>query len=277
MKISHYILIFILTLVLAACKPQISNIGLNKGIEPATDPREQTAEPESGPQKSVDEIASPKSQVLPEEPRMEDTSQSGPEEPDFLDTKVGFASQAPFGVWDEFHEETCEEAAMIMVVNHFLGEEINAHIMEQALLKIDKWHKQNGYKVDLTAREVKENLKNYFGFESELITEVTAARIKKELLAGKLIIVPAAGRELGNPYFTPPGPIYHMLVIRGYDAERGEFITNDPGTKRGEAYRYKYNRLIGAIHDWDHSLAIDGMTDEEIAQGGKIMISVGPK
>ena len=87
-----------------------------------------------------------------------------------------------------------------------------------------------------------------------------------------MIIIPAAGRLLGNPYFQTPGPIYHMLVIRGYNAT--EFITNDPGTKRGDGFKYKYQTLINAIHDWDHQRAEGGMTDEEMAQGNKVMIVV---
>ena len=37
-------------------------------------------------------------------------------------------------------------------------------------------------------------------------------QIKEFLMAGKLVIVPAAGRQLGNPYYKAPGPVYHMLV-----------------------------------------------------------------
>ena len=65
-----------------------------------------------------------------------------------------------------------------------------------------------------------------------------------------------------------------MLVIIGFDDKTGEFITNDPGTKRGAEFRYKYKILLNAIHNWDHDRAIDGMTDEEMAQGSKIILSV---
>ncbi|MAF13843.1 MAG: hypothetical protein CMI53_03050 [Parcubacteria group bacterium] len=193
---------------------------------------------------------------------------------DFLDNDVIFISQAPYAVWDELHKETCEEAAMVNVVKYFKGEELTAHIMEQELLNLVKWQEQNGYQVDLTAEETAEILENYYNFNSELITEVTVSRIKQELDAGKLIIIPAAGRELKNPYFQTPGPIYHMLVIRGYDEQSQEFITNDVGTKRGAGFRYNYNRLIEAIHDWDHDLAKYGMTDDEIGSGRKVIIAV---
>ena len=192
--------------------------------------------------------------------------------PESLDYPVAFISQAPYAVWDDLHKEACEEASMIMVAKYFKQEPLTAHTMEQSILNLVNWENDSNYKIDLTALEVRDILENYFDLKAELVTEVTIERIKEELASGKLIIVPAAGRQLGNPYFQTPGPIYHMLVIRGYD-ERN-FITNDVGTKRGEGYKYKYQKLIDAIHDWDHNLAIDGMTDEEINQGRKAMIVV---
>jgi hypothetical protein len=40
-----------------------------------------------------------------------------------------------------------------------------------------------------------------------------------------------------------------MLVIVGYDSNG--FITNDPGTRKGEGYRYSFATLMAAIHDWN--------------------------
>ena len=132
--------------------------------------------------------------------------------------------------------------------------------------------KTNNYKVDVTAQETANILADYFGITAQIAEQVTVENIKKELIKGNLIIIPAAGRLLGNPNFQTPGPIYHMLVIRGFNET--EFITNDPGTKRGEGFKYKYQTLINAIHDWDHSLAEDGMTEKDINQGKKVMIII---
>lgn len=193
----------------------------------------------------------------------------------FVDYDVAFASQAPFGVWDDVHGETCEEAAMVMAVYHFRGQSLTAHTMEQALLSLVKWEGDHGYSIDLTTQETVAVLGAYFDYQTTLHTDVSIVAIKAELDQGNLVIIPAAGRELGNPYFTDPGPIYHMLVVRGYDETKKEFITNDPGTRRGEAYRYSYQTLLSAIHDWDHSLGAGGMTDAEMVQGRKVFISIG--
>jgi len=80
--------------------------------------------------------------------------------------------------------------------------------------------------------------------------------IKKEIAAGHPVIVPAAGKVLPNPNFTNGGPNYHMLLIIGYD--QTDFITNDPGTRNGKNFRYTYDGLINAIHDWNPNNILDG-------------------
>lgn len=192
--------------------------------------------------------------------------------PNKFELLVDFAPQAPFANWDNIHEEACEEASMIMVDKYFKNQQLSEVIMEEELQKLLKWQKERGYKVDLTTNEVVEILKDYFNLGAKLSTEVTVDKIKYELFNGNLIIVPTAGRELKNPNFKQPGPIYHMLVIKGYNDK--EFITNDPGTKRGNNYKYLHQRLLDAIHDWDHKLAEDGMTEVEITHGRQIMIIV---
>ena len=104
---------------------------------------------------------------------------------------------------------------MTMVVKYIKNEPLDAHIMEQSLLSLVKWETDNGYKVDLTAQETVDILAKYFNVTATLDTNVTTSEIKKQLAGGKVIILPAAGQHLGNPNYTAPGPVYHMLVIRG--------------------------------------------------------------
>lgn len=260
MKFKFILLIFAIFLLSGCQNSGVSqNINQSVGVQEITKPE---VEPTSTPEASEIKLAE-ESKVKVKKPAI----------PQTLDYPVPFAPQAPYAVWDELHKEACEEAAMIIAAKYFKNESLTAHTMEQAILDLVKWEQDNGYKIDLTAVEARDVLMKYFNLKAELVIEVTVERIKKELAAGNLIIVPAAGRQLGNPYFRTPGPIYHMLVIRGYN--QLEFVTNDPGTKRGEGYKYKYQKLIEAIHDWDHQLAEEGMTDEEMEQGRKVMIVVG--
>lgn len=185
---------------------------------------------------------------------------------------VLFAQQAPFGNWDALHEEACEEASIIMAYKYFIHESLNETIMETEIQKLVSWEESKGYSVDLTAQEIADVLTNHFGLKSRLSFEITADRIKYELSQGNLVIVPVAGREVGNPNFKQPGPIYHVLVIKGYNST--DFITNDPGTRKGNSFTYKYSQLINAVHDWNPQLAEGGMTDAEMNLGRKVMIVV---
>ena len=195
-----------------------------------------------------------------------------------VNLRVPFTPQAPYAVWDDLLNEACEEASMIMVDAYFKGKSLNAHLMEQGILSLVKWQTERGYTVDVTAAETVKILRDHFQLPARLLTSPTAAVIRSELDAGRLVIVPAAGRRLGNPYYRRPGPLYHMLVIRGYDPRRGECITNDPGTKRGDGYRYREDVLLAANHDWPKpGKTKDDVTDAEMEAGAKVVIVVEGK
>jgi len=266
---TRYIFLILSIFLLSGCQILQQNEVINS-VSPGKD-LSATSTPTSTAELVKPNPETPAPKIEPEKPEVKPIES---EIPNFLDYPVAFISQAPYAIWDDLHKEACEEAAMITVAKYFNNEPLTAHTMEQGIINLAEWEEANNYQIDLTAAEAAEILKNYFNLKAELITEVTPDRIKALLLAKKLIIIPAAGRQLDNPYFQTPGPIYHMLVIRGYDDRTGEFITNDVGTKRGEGFRYQYQNLIAAIHDWDPVLAASGMTDEEIEQGRKVMIAV---
>jgi hypothetical protein len=182
---------------------------------------------------------------------------------------VPFTPQAPFANWDELHNEACEEASVLMVRRYFDGERggrIDPADADREIYEIVEWQKQHlGKYLDTDAEETMRILTEKYGRKARLSTAVTVNSIKKEIAAGHLVIVPAAGQLLPNPYFRTPGPPYHMLVIVGYNAT--EFITNDPGTRRGEGFRYKHTDLLNAVHDWTGRKAT-------ITQGRKVMIVV---
>ncbi|OGF31595.1 hypothetical protein A2533_00100 [Candidatus Falkowbacteria bacterium RIFOXYD2_FULL_35_9] len=168
--------------------------------------------------------------------------------PAVVKNKVAFASQAPYANWDLPYQEACEEASLINADKFFTHSDLTPAIMDEEIKKLVEWENTNlGLYSDTNINEVEKIAREYFGFNTEIIVNVSVDSIKKYLAEGKLIIAPFAGRELGNPNFTAPGPLYHMLVITGYD--RNQFITNDVGTRKGENYKYKYQTLIDAIYD----------------------------
>lgn len=181
----------------------------------------------------------------------------------FID--VPFSSQAPHANWDDPYQEACEEISLIMA-KYFLEEKtLNPDSADKEILDLVAYETSVGLPYDVTIAELAKVAEDHYGLTARIETDVTVESIKKELATGNPVIIPAAGRDLGNPYFSGEGPWYHMLIIVGYDGKN--FITNDPGTRRGEGYKYSYETLVSAIHDWTG-------VKEEIRNGKKAMLIV---
>jgi len=188
---------------------------------------------------------------------------------------VPFQSQAPHSDWGLPYQEACEEASLIMADRFFSGESLSADHMDEAIKKLVAWEQDEfGYYEDTTAAEVVVMAREYFGLKALLDYDVTADTIKHYIAQNKLVIIPAAGRVLPNPNFTGEGPLYHMLVVRGYTPTH--FITNDPGTRNGKEFVYTYDALINAVHDWpqEHGGNSSGVSEEDMLTGQKVMIVV---
>lgn len=179
--------------------------------------------------------------------------------------EVPFTVQAPHANWDNPYQEACEEASVIMVDYYLRGELLNPDQANREIVQLTNWQEANGYKYDVSLEELSQIVESYYGYNTRIIDSVTPGAIMHELAKGSPVVVPAAGRDLGNPYFSGAGPWYHMLVIIGYD--KRDFITNDPGTKRGQDYKYRHNVLIDAIHDWTG-------VKEDIRNGPKRMLVI---
>lgn len=189
---------------------------------------------------------------------------------------VPFQPQAPDANWGLPYQEACEEAALIMASAFFDGQkDLSAPQMDKAIKDLVAWEeKRFGYYQDTTVDEVATIAREYFDLQAELSYDVSVENIKRQIAANKLVLVPAAGKILPNPYFRAPGPLYHMLVIRGYTPNR--FITNDPGTKRGRAFTYRYDDLLNSIHDWPRPTggSKQDVSEAEMLTGKKVMIVI---
>ncbi len=169
-----------------------------------------------------------------------------------LNLNVPFMVQAPYANWDELHNEACEEASAIMLKAYYDGEvDIATEEAEERIMDLTAWQDETfGYHLDTTAEEVARLLRERYGLpRAQAVTVSSVDEIKASLAAGHPVIVPAYGRALGNPNFRGEGPLYHMLVVKGYTDTK--FITNDPGTKRGADFTYDLDTLWNAIHDWN--------------------------
>jgi len=184
---------------------------------------------------------------------------------------VPFTTQAPYANWDYPYQEACEEASAIMVDAFYRGKtgRISQATADAAILSLVAYEKSTlGFYEDTTAAQTADFIKGYFGYENVIAKPLTSVDdIKKAVALGYPVIVPAAGKLLGNPNFRNGGPAYHMLVIRGYTPTL--FITNDPGTRNGLEYTYTYETLMHAAHEWNG-------TPANVTEGKPMMIVVIP-
>lgn len=188
--------------------------------------------------------------------------------PPAINLAVPFTPQAPTANWDLPYQEFCEEASVLMAASYIKDEKIAGP--DDATTKLlaikDFEEKKFGYYQDTTGEETAIILREYYKIGKVRVSyDPTAAEIKQALAESELVLVPAAGRQLPNPYFQHPGPLYHMLVIKGYTAD-GKFITNDPGTRHGADFLYQADALLHAVHDWNGG---------NVEAGRPVMIIVG--
>lgn len=186
-----------------------------------------------------------------------------------INLAVPFTPQAPHANWELPYNEFCEEASILIAMSYIQSKDIpSADFADAELLKIKAFEeKRFGYYKDTTIAEVATIIQEYYKYDkTKILVDPTIDNIKEALTQGKLVIMPAAGQQLGNPYFRQPGPLYHMLVLKGY-TKNGQIIVNDPGTRRGADYIYRADILMNAMHDW--------RGDGQIEKGRKVILLVG--
>ena len=182
---------------------------------------------------------------------------------------VPFTSQAPTGDWSMPYQEACEETSAIMVDAFYRG--ISGNIPADQATKainavVNYENKTIGSYTDTTAAQTAQFIKGYFGYSTVLVLPLSSVNdLKRAVANGYPVIVPASGKELPNPNFRNGGPLYHMLVVKGYTADR--IITNDPGTHLGADFTYTYDGLMNAAHDWNGG---------DVTHGAPVMIIILP-
>ncbi len=190
----------------------------------------------------------------------------------FLISDVPFTVQAPSGQWgDPIFQDACEEASIIMAETWIRNGVLAKLEVTEEIGQLVVWQKKIfGHSIDTSITDTERMLREYYGVaDASVQTDVTLDDIKRALFSDRIVIVPTDGRKLKNPNFTQPGPPRHMLVIIGYDTLAGEFIANDPGTRRGEGYRYPEATLYDAILDYPTGRHAEATSTD------KVMLTVG--
>ncbi len=189
-----------------------------------------------------------------------------------INLAIPFTSQAPKADWDAPYQEACEEASFYMVHQYYESKPsgiIDVDKANEDLASIVSFEEETlGYGESITAKQTAVLIEDLYKYNRvDVLEDPTIEDLKGHLAEGRPVIVPAAGRELGNPNFQTPGPLYHMLVLRGYTS-RGQFITNDPGTRNGKEYVYDFDTIMDAMHDWNE--------EDDISLGAKRVLVIYP-
>lgn len=207
----------------------------------------------------------PELEPLPPDPEPEPEPQQG-DEPDepilpgdlpaYIEQQVPFTPQAPLAQWgDPRYADACEESSVWMAALWADGdtrEAIDGVLATQELARLsDVSVDLFDTFVDTSAQDTLWMLRSEVpGISAEIIESPDILDMKLALASGAIILAPTDGRALANPNFTPPGPERHMVVVTGYDDSTGQFITNDPGTRNGNGFRYGYEHFMIAIRDY---------------------------
>ncbi len=169
--------------------------------------------------------------------------------------QVPFSPQAPFGDWaDPRQEDGCEEASVVMAWRWAHGQGLTRQEALNEIIAMSEWEKeQYGNSRDTSAADTfKRLLKEYYGYTRGRVEyDITIDDVKAELAKGNILIIPFDGQILANPNFKAPGPERHMLVVKGYDDLKQQFITNDPGTRLGEGFVYPYTNFTASFRDYE--------------------------
>lgn len=231
--------------------------------------REELAPPVTGTSPSLPAVGPSEEEVE----KMRASQPTSPPPPDpakppaQMNLKVPMVYQAPFGVWDPLHEDACEEASILMARYYLAGRDtVSKEEMDEEIRRVvDFEMKEFGYFESTTAEQTAAVMREFFGLDGAVVLPLDSVdAIKRQIAAGRPVILPTNGKLLGNPNFRNGGPLYHMLVVKGYTST-GKFITNDPGTRKGADYVYDQEVLFDAIGDWN---------GHDRANGPKVMIVV---
>lgn len=197
------------------------------------------------PPLTINEITPPQSNNN-SAPVLDSASVSGL--PSSINHPVTFFPQAPDGNRNLPRQEACEEAS-ITLANYFIkGKPLSKDQMRADILAlVDRQMELFGDYLHTTVEQTKQLYEDFYGWGSYIIDNPTIEQIKSILAQWQIIVAPFAGRKLGNPYYSGPWPLYHMMVIRWYDDTY--FYTNDVGTRRGENFTYTHAVIMDALHD----------------------------
>jgi uncharacterized protein YvpB len=164
---------------------------------------------------------------------------------------VPFTTQAPNNNWDR--NEDCEETSITMA-NAFLGgdrgDKLPAARAQESINALKTWEGKNlGYNANTGTDATTRMATGAFGLKVETLSDYSADDLKQALREGHPILLSVNAKVLNPAQYEVKGPLYHMIVVLGYDGEN--FTVHDPGTNSGARNVYSFTELKNSAADWD--------------------------
>ncbi len=179
--------------------------------------------------------------------------------------KTSFVPQAPEKNWDQPWQDTCEEAALLTLYYYYTNQSPNLDKIKTDLLAILNYEQSKGWGHDINLSQIQQILLDMYHLNSTIVSDPTTDQIEAYLASNTPVLTTANGKILyqENKHFSNGGPLYHGLVILGFDKAKSIFTVHDVGTQHGAYFKYSYPVLMDSIHD--------------LPLAGKDSISSGPK
>lgn len=167
--------------------------------------------------------------------------------------QVPFSAQAPTDNWNR--NEDCEETSITMANAFLTGtteDKLPANAAQNAINNLKTWEQANlGYNANTGVDATSKMAQGAFGLTITQLPNFTEADLKQALTANHPILLPINAKLLGNTQYKNGGPLYHMIVLRGFKGD--SFIVNDPGTDNGDGNEYPFSILQKASADWNNT------------------------
>jgi hypothetical protein len=177
---------------------------------------------------------------------------------------VPFIIEIPDGTWTGPWKNACEEASMAMVDQYYQGvSTIGRQASKKIMLPIFAYQDAVwGTNADSNAARTAKIIEAKLDFKATIKRNPTLEEIKNELRAGRPVMSFHYAKYLPNPghRFRVNGSYFHVMVLSGFDETTQEFISEDPGAENGLDYRYKYDKLMATLGDYNYTThKVDGL------------------
>jgi hypothetical protein len=169
--------------------------------------------------------------------------------------QVPYTSQSPYNQWGagNVHEEYCEAAALLMVSDYFKGDKrskIPSAEADSGMASIVSVERKTFPGIlDLPLNDIGAVGTQMFSLQPS-VTPVDPDQIRLYLARGRPVIIPVMTHGAGGARIAPNYGVvnvYHVIVLIGYDTNKGVFYANDAGFTQGQNYAYAWSTLSSAI------------------------------